>query len=311
MFRKHFITLLMATAATAALAFTQLEDDAPQQVPEPLQTVVEGGKLFIINDEGEKREIDVTGARSIMIRQSNKMFDLNGEQQTEVRGNAIIIGPDGEKTVIELNSPNGIELPMGIQIDAAFDVELPQILMHNIHDLDEFEMPNIFRIDNGVVGNFMIGVHCAPADDSLRSHLRLDDGIGLVVRSVSPGAPAGQADLKEHDVLLYADDTELRSTSDLTAAVEAAGEEERTITMTLFRQGVQERAELSPAKRPENALPNISGLQFDPGQRFQFQQMGPGIIVGDQEDMSEIVNRLRDEVQKMREDMKQMMERDK
>lgn len=309
MFNKHWITLLMATVVTSALAFIQQEDESPQEKQEPLQAVLEEGKFFIIDDEGEKREIEVSDARSIVIRSSNKLIDDNGDQQQEAFGEAIIIGPDGNKTVIELNGAGAVDLPMGLQLDSVFEVDFPEML--EVQNIEDFAMPNFFRIENGVEGKFMIGVHCTPADDALRSHLRLEDEMGLIVRSVNPGSPAGEANVEVHDILMYADDTELRSTSDLTAAIESAGEEGRPTTLTLIRQGAEATVEVSPIARPENEFSSISGIQFEPGQRFQFQQMGPGIIVNGEEDMSETVKLLRIEVRQMQDDMKQMMERDK
>lgn len=316
MFQKRVLTLLMAAVATAAVAFSQQEDDAPKQEPESqaLKTIVEDGKLFVIDDDGEKREIDISGANSIVIRQSNRTVNENGEEQVESHGEAIIIGPDGEKTILELSGPGGIALPgMALQLDQ-LNFEMPpmaqQLDVDNIRVLDGFTMPGVFHFDQGAVGKFMIGVHCTPVDGALQSHLKLDEGVGLVVRSVVEGSPAAEAELQAHDILMYADDSELGSVSDLTSAVDTAGDEERTITFTIIREGAEATAELTPKKRPANELSTVPGFHLDP--RIQIQQMGPGIIMGgENENMEEVINRLRAEVMQMQEDMKQMMERDK
>ena len=312
MFQKNFVTLLMAAVATAAVAFYPQEDDAPKQEPEnqALQTIVEDGKLFIIDDDGEKREIDISGANSIMIRQSNRTINENGEEQVEAHGEAIIIGPDGEKTIIELSGPGGIELPgMALQLDQ-LNFEIPEVQWMGVEDMEGFAMPGVFRIDQGAVGNFMIGVHCTPVDGALQSHLQLDEGVGLVIRSVADGSPAAEAELQQFDILMYADDSELGSIADLTAAIDSAGEEERSTTFTLIREGAERQVELAPVKRPENQLSTLPGFQLDP--RIQIQQMGPGIILGGaEEDMAEAIDRLRQEMMRMQEDMKQMMERDR
>lgn len=316
MFQKQFFALLMAAAVTATMAFSTQEDDTPKQEPnkKALKAVVEDGKVFVIDADGEKREIDVSDARSIMIRHSNRTVNNQGEQKDEVRGEAIIIGPDGERTVIELDGAGAIELPgmpkafNEFKMDFAFP-DIPGI-RQGAFPADAL-MPGTFQFQRGDFGEYMIGIHCQPVGGALRSHLELAEGMGLLVHAVTPGSPAEDANLKEHDILLYADDVQLGSVSDLTKSVELAGKEDRAFSLALIRAGAEERVEVSPVKRPENQIPTVKGFRMDPGARFQIQQMGPGLILGQDDDLQETVQRLRDEMRKMREDMKQMMERDK
>jgi hypothetical protein len=324
MFQKHFTTLLMAAAVTTAMAFSQ-QDDTPKQEPQEKQDTIkavsEDGKLFIIDDEGNKRELDVSGARSIMIQQSNRMVDNNGDQQQDAFGKAIIIGPDGEKTILELDGTNNIQLP-GLDMKfGEFERILPELRMPGfpgVKDLEgefrfDFDMPQVFQMNRGETGKFMIGVHCSPVDEALRSHLQMDEGVGLIVRTVTEGSPANGAELQQHDILVYADDTELGTVADLTAVVENAGEEDREITLTIVRQGNETTATVTPEERPENSRPEMGGFRFAlPRGEFQVERMGPGIIMGGGNgDMENAIKQMREQMQQMREEMNQLMERDK
>ncbi len=316
--KRIFSAALCVVVGLASL--TSAQEDARQ-------AVMENGKIFIIGEDGERTELDVSGARSIQIRQSNKMVDNNGEQKQEATGEAIIIGPDGEKTVVQLDGNGRIELP-GIQgIAGRFPRLDPmnrlQILNGPLEQLQivgprgfEFNGPGVMQFNRGEVGKFMIGVNCSKVSDELRSHLQLEEGVGLIVRTVSPGSPSDEAGLQQHDILLFADDQQLSTTKDLTEVVEQAGDEKRPIMLTFIREGNEESAEVTPTERPEGNS-NRSGINLQmPGNMgaFEFQQLGPGIILDNHdrnEQFDQMLEQLRNEMKQMREQMDRLNRMDK
>jgi hypothetical protein len=218
------------------------------------------GKIIITDSDGKKRELDLQGARSIVVNQSEQVVDNNGERQTKRVGKAIIIGPDGERHEIDLGGDGaGLNFP---------------------------GFAGLAKSDQSSKG-FMIGVHCEPVGDALRSQLQLDSESGLVVVKVSKDSPAEAAGVEKHDILMFADDRELGSQSDLSESVQTAGKEKAKLSLTVIRAGKEIGVDVSPVERPESdltgmAMPEI--FMFDraggPGRfNMQFRQLGPGMIV--------------------------------
>ena len=222
------------------------------------------GKIVIVDENGEKREIDVSGAQSIIVNKSVSSIIQDGEEEKQVSGKAIIIGPDGQRQEIEL----GDEL-LGDGIArfewAPLDGMPGELRFHRF--AEDFK--------------YAIGVHCRTVSPTLRAHIDLEDGVGLVVTN-DPVAdsPAAQAGIQKHDILTYADQTQLSSTSDLAAAVQAAGAESQPLSITLQRKGKEIGVNVTPVER--KSLGPAFGL-FKPGFDFdvQLEEFGPGLILGD------------------------------
>jgi len=118
------------------------------------------------------------------------------------------------------------------------------------------------------LGDYWLGVSCRPVDGALRTQLRLPEHRGLVVEQVMPESPAAGAGVKRHDVLLKAGETPLSELPDLIDAVEQAKDSE--LALELVRGGKRKTIKLTPAKRPENAMPkqpwNVPPEGIDPRQ---------------------------------------------
>lgn len=69
------------------------------------------------------------------------------------------------------------------------------------------------------------------ADETLRSHLEIPEGVGLVVRRVAKGSLADRFGLRKHDILLEIDGTDVVSTSDVQKLLS------RDSTVTILRGG--------------------------------------------------------------------------
>lgn len=136
-------------------------------------------------------------------------------------------------------------------------------------------------------------------DSALRAHLDLPEGQGLLIDRVMPNSPADKAGLKRHDILLRANDKELRNKQDLVELVTTEGEKGGQIALEVLRRGHRETVYVTPEERPADAMlppgpPSFGGEFGPPGgvpfpqdllrefgpEGFEFRQFGPGVILG-------------------------------
>jgi membrane-associated protease RseP (regulator of RpoE activity) len=99
---------------------------------------------------------------------------------------------------------------------------------------------------------FLLGVTLSPADETLRAHLRLAAGEGLVVTEVVEGSAAAGAGIQINDVLIVLDGKRLTT-------VEAVNEQiqeikDRTVELRLLRSGKESSLQIAPRKTQEAAF---------------------------------------------------------
>jgi hypothetical protein len=159
------------------------------------------------------------------------------------------------------------------------------------------------RGEQPAVPKYWIGLAGAAIspDHVLRAHVKIPDGQGLLVAHVVPDSPAEKAGLKQHDILLRANDAELHEMQNLVDIVSTEGEKQGKIEVEILRGGERESVSLTPEERPADAQPQPPGpndafgggfgpvgpegipqelLRQFPG-RFQLHQFGgPGGAVG-------------------------------
>ncbi|MEL7498690.1 MAG: PDZ domain-containing protein [Planctomycetota bacterium] len=251
------------------------------------------GKVAIIDNEGNRQELNVEGAKSIIVTQSVQSSDVNGDKQTKRVGKAIIVGPDGQRQEIELGDGSG-----------QFDWKGQEL------DLIIPEGRGVFRFNRNK-NRFMIGVSCSPVSAAMTSQLNLESGVGLLVVNVDEESPAGQAGIELHDILMYADQNDLSSIEELVESVQEAGKTEVDINFTVLRRGKEQQIKVKPTERPDG-IPMT--LDLEPQMRFlpggldeggfgmQFKDFGPGIIVQRQG------NEIRDLHEQMQAQFKAQME---
>lgn len=109
--------------------------------------------------------------------------------------------------------------------------------------------PGVLLTETIDLGQYWIGLNCEPADDTLRRHLRIEAGVGLVVKSAYPETPAGKAGLLEHDILIKASGKPLHSIKELVEAVQTAGTSE--LTLHIIREAQAMTVKVTPMERPE------------------------------------------------------------
>jgi hypothetical protein len=109
--------------------------------------------------------------------------------------------------------------------------------------------PGVFLTETIDLGQYWIGLNCEPADDTLRRHLKIEAGVGLVVKSAYPETPAGKAGLLEHDILIKASGKPLHSIKELVEAVQTAGTSE--LSLDIIREAQAMTVKVTPMERPE------------------------------------------------------------
>jgi hypothetical protein len=123
-------------------------------------------------------------------------------------------------------------------------------------------------IQDGMRGEYWLGVECYPAPPVLRAHLNLPENQGLVVAGVVPDSPAAKAGLETHDILMQAGEKKFATVQDLMQAVEAA--KETPLNFEILRAGKAKAIDLMPAKRPQNMMFKQEGTPADWQQIMQW-----------------------------------------
>ena len=96
---------------------------------------------------------------------------------------------------------------------------------------------------------YRIGVTLSDADDTLRSHLKLAAGEGLVVTEVVDGSPAAKMGVKQNDVLTELDGKRLTTVDAINAQIQEI--KEKTVLLKLLRSGQEVTCQIAPKKSSE------------------------------------------------------------
>ena len=220
------------------------------------------GKITIIDGEGKKQEIDIRGARSVLLRQSSKTVVQDGVQKLESVGKAVVVDALGKRHEYEL-------APQDPAVAGGADGPIPRFPTFR----------GTFQAKQST-NNFMIGVSCKPVSELLTSHLRLEPNTGLAVQSVRKDSPAAKAGIKKHDILMYAEDRELSKISDLNEVVNKAGKQNAEVPLTIIRGGKEIGISVGVVARPEPANNPIAGFPEIRGLDFELRQgLTDGIII--------------------------------
>lgn len=184
------------------------------------------------------------GGNSIIIRKSFSSVDENGERKTEQSGKAIVIGPDGQRQEFDLGD------------DRNMQIEIPGFGGM----LQKAEADSGINPENDAVA-FTLGCRCGSIHPAVASQLGLESG--LMVTQVPKNSAAAKAGVQIHDVLLFADDKQLIGQEDLNAAVQAAGEADADVSLTLIRGGKEMSMAVKPEQRKAGALNRVRGFPAD------------------------------------------------
>jgi C-terminal processing protease CtpA/Prc len=105
---------------------------------------------------------------------------------------------------------------------------------------------------------FWLGVGLATADDTLRSHLGIARGDGLVVTGVEENSPSAKAGVMVNDVLLRLDGKALTSVEALAAQLQEIGD--KSANLDLLRRGKPATLTVTPERRPAEHVLLFSGV---------------------------------------------------
>lgn len=98
------------------------------------------------------------------------------------------------------------------------------------------------------LGKFWIGVSVGDVPESLRAHLKMEEGVGVLALDVVDKGPAQMAGLEKHDILLKAGEQSLRSAKDLVSAVNQA--EMKELKFEVLHKGEKKTVAVKPQERP-------------------------------------------------------------
>jgi membrane-associated protease RseP (regulator of RpoE activity) len=215
------------------------------------------GKWILISPDGKKIELDLGEAGKKVILPLRGVPGVNWAPKVVGR-KTIVIGPGGKKIEVEPGKAGPVP-PFRVQVPPVHLTQLKgkMIFVGPDGKTREIDLSKFSGAKTGTyrlfalprTANFMLGLDCEPADAVLRSHLGLDKGVGLVVKSALKGTPANKAGLRQYDVLVRAGKTPLSSTADLVKAVQEAGKEGKSVKLEIIRAGKKSSVEVTPAKR--------------------------------------------------------------
>lgn len=116
-----------------------------------------------------------------------------------------------------------------------------------------------FREAPRAVSRYWIGVAGGPVPPEVRAHVRLEEGVGLLIARVQPGSPAAEGGLEQYDIVTRVDGDPVSDIRQLAEAVGDVGERKGRLTLQLLREGRPRTLWVTPGEReipPEAGRPN-------------------------------------------------------
>jgi hypothetical protein len=136
-------------------------------------------------------------------------------------------------------SPPAIQLSDTDELQLA-DETFPEIQIHPYVRQREIAFSIFYSPEEKVT---MLGVHVRSPDNTLRKHLKIKPGLGLIVEQVVAGSAAAEAGLAVDDVLLRFADQLLVNENQLTTLVRNSELGER-VTLSIIREGSPQTIEV-------------------------------------------------------------------
>lgn len=296
---------------------------AAAPVQKAVSVRVDGNRLIITGPDGQTQTVDIGDAKGLSIVNSTVVENRDGQEVRKSVGKAIVIGPDGQKMEIQLDGvddlhalPQGLVRPFRGMIDWRGQIPAPEI-PRALQAVEAFGNSDVLTAIPAA--KYFIGVHCQPANDTLRAQLGLEEGAGIVVQEVTADSPAAAAGLQPHDILLFADDTRLGEVADLVKVVQHAGEEGSKMSLTLLRKGAEVRVEIQPAERDlqiVEGMPLADQEEGNPavfeglnGRLQELRGIGPALLMGMDDQAQLLDGQALEELQKVREQVAEDMRR--
>ena len=123
-------------------------------------------------------------------------------------------------------------------------------------------------IENGYVLKPYIGITVSPLSDETSSITGIKTG--AVVQDVTEGAPADQAGIKVHDVIVKVDDTVIKDSNELVMVISKANPGD-VMTFHIYRQGQEIQLDVEIGSKTESALKDEEAPEEVPAPQEQPQ----------------------------------------
>jgi serine protease Do len=153
-------------------------------------------------------------------------------------------------------SPNGGSVGIGFAVPS-------NVAKHVVEQIER----------HGKVSRGWLGVQIQEITPAIAASLGLGGERGALVANVTPNSPAARAGLKQGDVILSFNNTDLKEMRDLPRLVSAA-EPEAASTMTVWRNGQQKELSVTLGEAPENLQTASARDGSDPGEDQMADALG-------------------------------------
>jgi acetolactate synthase regulatory subunit len=108
---------------------------------------------------------------------------------------------------------------------------------------------------------YRLGLTLSEADDTLRAHLRLAAGEGLVVTDVIANCAAAESGIQQHDVLIVLDGQRLTTVETVNAQIQEI--KDKSVELRLLRGAEDVTIQIAPRKTQETAFTDKALTHWD------------------------------------------------
>lgn len=167
-----------------------------------------------------------------------------------------------------------------------------------------------FTLANAIEGapRFWLGLSLGGLDETLRLHLGIAPGTGLIVNSVESESPAAKAGVMVNDVLLKLDGKGIATVEALAAQIQEIGA--KSAPLELVRRGKPAMLTVSPEQRAAQGLIfNLENVNLQPELTFTTAPIlisfeGDGVVVqAEQPDLAKRVGELLEQVKQLQKSL--------
>ncbi len=216
---------------------------------------VDGGKLTVVFGSGQVKVFDLEELAA-QGEESKESKIESGKQQIKVvrlsdlegavvaqrgRTQAMIVDQEGNKRVIDLaNLGDGQNMMLKFENASPQRVESGNVVRlrggnDSAHQAAaSTASPKAYAVKLAVEDRYMLGITCEPVPDSLRAHLSLEEGVGVLIANVYEGKPAS-GKLLQFDIVVDINGKPVSSVDDVVAAVKESGENSTPVSIKVRR----------------------------------------------------------------------------
>ena len=173
-------------------------------------------------------------------------------------------------------------------------------------------IPGEFEAADVTDPKFVIGVSLSEVSESLRAHVSLPEGVGLLVGSIVPESPAALAGLQQYDILLKAGETDLKHPKELQTLVDSS--EGKSVSISRLRKGELETIVVTPIPRADlqfpSTFPTNGEFNLPSPMNFTFMipngQLPPGVSIPGTEGSPEQMEALTESIRSLTEQIERL-----